>query len=145
MEKVRLHELEMAEAWYEEDQRSRWKVNLPFTPDFPLWTGIQTESLSVVLFTIDPEERLGEHTDSAEEALLILDGEVEVTVDNEALSLSAGELAVIPEMAPHAVRNVGDTTARCLGFFSKPQVISTFDQPVMPFGQRAPGLRDSEA
>ncbi len=42
-------------------------------------------------------------------------------------------------MAPHGLRNVGDETVRVVGFFSSNVVVSTFDQPVMPFGQRVVG------
>ena len=37
------------------------------------------------------------------------------------------------------MRNVGDETVRVVGFFSSNVVASTFDQPMMPLGQRAVG------
>ena len=62
--------------------------------------------------------------------------------------VSAGEMAVVPAMVPHALRNVGDETVRVVGFFSSNVVMSTFDQPMMPFGQRVvgtpPGLAEDE-
>ncbi len=42
-------------------------------------------------------------------------------------------------MVPHALRNVGDETVRVVGFFSSNVVVSTFDQPIMPLGQRVVG------
>jgi oxalate decarboxylase/phosphoglucose isomerase-like protein (cupin superfamily) len=70
---------------------------------------------------------------------LILEGEAEATVVDESGLVSAGEMAVVPAMAPHALRNVGDETVRVVGFFSSNVVTSVFDRPMMPFGQRAVG------
>jgi hypothetical protein len=42
-------------------------------------------------------------------------------------------------MVPHGMRNVGEQTLRVAGFFSSNVVVSTFDQPMMPFGQRVVG------
>jgi hypothetical protein len=42
-------------------------------------------------------------------------------------------------MVPHGLRNVGDETVRVVGFFSSNVVVATFDQPMMPFGQRVVG------
>ena len=49
--------------------------------------------------------------------------------------VSAGDMAVVPAMVPHALRNVGDETLRVVGFFSSSTVMSTFDQPVVPMGE----------
>ena len=46
--------------------------------------------------------------------------------------MTAGDLAVIPAMVPHAVRNIGDDTLKVVGFFSEPDVTSTFDEPIQP-------------
>ena len=45
----------------------------------------------------------------------------------------------MPAMEPHGLRNVGDERVRVAGFFSSNVIVSTFDQPVMPFGQRVVG------
>jgi uncharacterized cupin superfamily protein len=65
-----------------------------------------------------PGHRLGPHTDSAEEILLLFEGEVEATVGDEQGRVSAGEMAVVPAMVPHALRNVGDETVRVVGGLS---------------------------
>ena len=52
------------------------------------------------------------------------------------LSLAGpGTVAVVPAMAPHAIRNAGDTTARVIGFFPEPTVTATFVEPILPLGQ----------
>lgn len=94
---------------------------------------------------IEPGRYLGSHTDSAEEVLLIVSGTMEATVGDEVGELSAGQAALIPAMVSHGVRTIGSETARCVGFFSSAKVASTFDQPLMPFGQKVVGTPPIEA
>jgi quercetin dioxygenase-like cupin family protein len=129
----RIDQLELLEVWYENDPTMRLKVNFPF------FVGTGTKSTAVVYFEIEPGHRLGTHTDSAEEILLILEGEAEVSLEDEQGRLSAGEMALVPAMVPHGMRNAGDETVRVVGFFSSNVVVSTFDQPMIPFGQRVVG------
>ncbi|HSS57104.1 MAG TPA: hypothetical protein VLK59_03780 [Solirubrobacteraceae bacterium] len=42
---------------------------------------------------------------------------------------------MIPEMVPHGLVNVGDEVVRVVGFFCRPEIISTFGEPVQPVGQ----------
>ena len=129
----RIDELELMEVWYEDDPTMRLRVNFPF------FLGTGTMSTAVVYFEVDPGHRLGTHTDSAEEILLVLEGEAEATVGDEQGRLSAGEMALVPAMVPHGLRNAGDETVRVVGFFSSNVVVSTFDRPMMPFNQRTVG------
>ena len=129
----RIDELELMEVWYEDDPTMRLKVNFPF------FLGTGTKSTAVVYFEIEPGCRLGTHTDSAEEILLVLEGTAEVSLGDEQGRLSAGEMALVPAMEPHGLRNAGEDTVRVVGFFSSNVVVSTFDQPMMPFGQRVVG------
>ena len=77
---------------------------------------------------------LATHTDSAEEVLHVLEGEAEAEIGQEQRHLGAGELAVVPSMEPHSVRNVGDGTLRVLGIFSSSTLVSTFEEPLVPGG-----------
>lgn len=133
MKTADLSNLELMDAWYENDPAMRIGVNFPF------FAATGNRDSSVVYFEIDPDRYLGEHTDSAEEILLILSGSVEAIVGDEKGRLSEGQAALIPAMVPHRVRNIGRETARCVGFFAAATVQSTFDQPMMPFGQQAVG------
>ncbi len=130
---TQIGELELMEVWYEDDPTMRVRVNFPF------FVGNGTMSTAVVYFELEPGHRLGTHTDSAEEILLILEGTAEVSLGDEQGRLSAGEMALVPAMVPHGLRNVGDDTVRVVGFFSSNVVVSTFDQPMMPFNQRVVG------
>jgi uncharacterized cupin superfamily protein len=71
--------------------------------------------------------------------LLILQGTAEVTVGNERGRASAGEIAVVPAMVSHSLRNDGEETVRVVGFFSSSTVDSVFDRPMMPINQRVLG------
>ena len=133
MIRAKISDLELLESWYEDDPTMRVRVNFPF------YVGNGARNTAVVYFELEPGHRLGTHTDSAEEILLILEGEAEATVGDEQGRISAGEMAVVPAMVPHALRNVGNETVRAVGFFSSNVVASVFDRPMMPFGRRAVG------
>lgn len=126
---AKIDELALLEAGYENDPTMRGKVNFPFTAA----TG--TKNTAVVYFEIEPGHRLGTHTDSAEEIILILGGTAAVSVGDEQGQVSAGEMALVPAMVPHSLRNVGEETLRVVGFFSSSTVMSTFDQPIVPLDQ----------
>ena len=103
---------------------------------FPFHSGTGTASTASVLFELDPGSALATHTDSAEEVLLVLEGEGEAHVGEQQVRLGAGQLAVVPAMAPHGIRNIGETNLRVLGFFSSSTVVATFDEPLGPDGER---------
>jgi len=133
MKTANLTTLALHDAWYAQDPRMRIKV------DFPFYGATGNASSAVVYFEIEPGHYLGTHSDSAEEIILILAGTVEASLGDERGTLGPGEAALIPALAPHGVRNIGTETARCVGFFAAAAVTSTFDQPLMPFGQQAVG------
>ena len=123
-------EIEVEERWYESNPTMRFKIAVPFNAE----TG--NKDSAVGYFEVEPGNALPAHTDSAEEILLCLAGRVEVTLENERSQISAGDMALVPAMVPHALRNRGTETVRVLGFFSRVMVESTFQQPLMPNGQR---------
>src|ERR687889_750401 len=127
---AQLNEIEVEERWYESDPTMRFKIALPFNAE----TG--SEDLAVGYFEVEPGNALPTHTDSAEEILLCLEGRVEVSLGNERSQISAGERGLVSAMVPHALRNGGTETVRVVGFFSRVVVESTFEQPLMPNGQR---------
>jgi quercetin dioxygenase-like cupin family protein len=133
------NELELMEGWAEEDPSIRLRV------DFPIFAATGAKSSAVVYFEVEPEHHIGRHTDSAEEVLLILEGTAEAVVGDERGRLAAGEIALVPEMVPHDVYNAGEETLKVLGFFSAAEIVSTFDEPVMPEGSRVVGTPPPEA
>jgi quercetin dioxygenase-like cupin family protein len=121
--------LELMQGWFDSDpEHTRVRVTFPINK----WAG--SADSAAVYFEIEPGNRLAEHTDSAEEILYVVAGDAEAQVAGERGRLSAGDLAVIPAMVPHAVANVGSDTVKVVGFFSQSEIISTFNEPVQPFG-----------
>ena len=107
--------------------------NRKVTGNFALYSAVGAKSGAAVYFELEPGKELGAHTDSAEEIVYVIDGAIEATLDNnEKDSLSAGELGVVPVMERHNFRNVGTNTAKVIGFFSSPNVVSTFEKVFMP-------------
>jgi len=113
------------------------RVNFPFSPAFPAATGVELEGgHNVVYFELDPGRELSTHTDSPEEIVVCLDGEtVDAWVGEATGTIRAGDLTVIPSMAPHGFRNGGAETARFLGFFSDGTTVSEFETSVEPLGE----------
>ena len=101
---------------------------------FPLHSATGTASTATVLFELDPGAELNVHTDSAEELLVIVHGTAEARVGDEVGRVSANQVAVVPPMAPHGLRNIGDDVLRVLGTFSASTVVSTFEQPIVEGG-----------
>ncbi len=130
---MRLDDLELMEAWQERDPSLRWNVV------FPLMETPGTESLGVVYFELEAGEALATHTDSRDEIVVLLSGSGEGTVGDESAPLSAGGLIFIPAMASHGFRNTGPATVRAVGIFAGATVTSTFEEPVMPVGERVFG------
>jgi quercetin dioxygenase-like cupin family protein len=126
---VKTSELELMQGWFDSDpQHARVRVHFPINK----WAGSQDSA--VVYFEVKPGDRLPLHTDSAEEILYIVAGEAEAEVGDERGGIAAGDLAVIPAMVPHGLVNVGTETLKVVGFFSESEIISSFDEPVQPFG-----------
>ena len=99
---------------------------------FPHSSAVGTASTATVYFELEPGAHLGRHTDSAEELLLVLEGQGEAIVGDEPASVRAGMIVTVPALEPHDIRNVGSGTLRVLGFFSASTVVATFDEPAAP-------------
>ena len=101
---------------------------------FPLHSATGTASTATVLFELDPGAELYTHQDSAEELLIVVQGSAEARVGDEIGRLEAHQVALVPPMAPHGLRNVGEDVLRVLGTFSASTVVSTFEQPFQEDG-----------
>ncbi|WP_209121282.1 cupin domain-containing protein [Alkalihalobacillus sp. BA299] len=136
MNKVNIHKLPLMDLWYDSEKSKKWKANLPFTPQFPLWSGINSTQSTVVYFELEPGKELGEHFESSEEILFVLSGDAEVVIDNERSNVSDGDLVVIPPSVPHYIINNGEGTAKFLGFFANKDSRTTFSEEVSPVGMK---------
>jgi quercetin dioxygenase-like cupin family protein len=96
---------------------------------FPLHSATGSASTATVLFELDPGAELYVHTDSAEELLIVVQGTAEARVGDEIGRIETHQVALVPPMAPHGLRNIGDDVLRVLGTFSASTVVSTFERP----------------
>jgi quercetin dioxygenase-like cupin family protein len=127
---AQLSELEPAEYWCEAHPTLRGRL------DLTMHTGNGAASSAVIYFEHEPGEHHGRHTDSAEEIVLVLEGEAEVVAGDERVRLPAGAVALVPAMVPHDIYNVGQGRLRVVGFFSSAAIVSRFDETLVPFGTR---------
>ena len=133
MHTVQTQQLELLPAHHRDDEanvvRAAW----------PLHGGTGSRSTAAVYFQLERGKRLGRHTDSAEEVLVVLTGEVDVIVGDERRRLQAGGMAVVPAEVPHDVVAIGFGTARMTGVFPSSTVVSVFDDEWLPYGTRVLG------
>jgi quercetin dioxygenase-like cupin family protein len=101
---------------------------------FPVHWQTGATSTAMVYFELEPGMHLGTHTDSAEEILVVIGGEVEATVAGETARVGRGGVVVVPTMAPHDVRNVGTETARVAGIFGANATASVFESEFSVMG-----------
>jgi quercetin dioxygenase-like cupin family protein len=135
---ARLGDAELHEGWLERDPTVR--ANFAF----PMFWATGNASTSVLYVELEPGKGGPRHTDTPEELLLVLEGEVEVTIGEERSVVGAEELVLIPAMVPHSFRNVGSTRARIVGFFSANAVVAHFEEPVLPMAVRTLGTPTPE-
>jgi len=127
MKKVNLNQLELTEFTGKNDTAQHCLAT------FPLFGVHGTENTATVYFELEPGDALGRHTDSAEELLLVLEGNVEAEVRGETAPLTIGDIALVPKMVPHNIVNTGSSKARILGFFGGANhIVATFEKTWLP-------------
>jgi quercetin dioxygenase-like cupin family protein len=125
-----LEDLEFSDAWQEDHDDARWRS----APGHGASSGARSSGSSVI--EVDAGRRLPEHTDSAEETIVVLAGVAEVRVDDETARVPAGGLALVPAERPHEVRNAGADVLRFAAIYAAPEVVTTYRHPVQPDGER---------
>jgi quercetin dioxygenase-like cupin family protein len=63
----------------------------------------QGKNVSVTLFAFDKGEEISSHSSSGDALVYILDGEAEITIDNEKFNLKEGQTIVMPKGIAHAL------------------------------------------
>jgi quercetin dioxygenase-like cupin family protein len=117
---------ELSEAWQEGEDGARWRSAAGHA-------GVASGSS---LLEVDPGNRLPRHTDSAEEAIVVVAGTASVSVGEETELVPAGGVALVPECVPHEVRNEGDETLRFVAVYASTDVTTTYEADVQPDGGR---------
>jgi quercetin dioxygenase-like cupin family protein len=123
-------ELEFSDAWIEGDDSKRWRSAAAHGPG----AGATASGSSVL--EVEPGCGLGRHTDSAEEAIVVLTGRAEIRIGDESATVSAGGMAIVPKDVPHEVRNSGDELLRFAAIYAEPEVVTTYEDDVQPDGGR---------
>jgi quercetin dioxygenase-like cupin family protein len=118
--------LEFNDAWIDGVDGARWRSAAGH--------GAAASGSSVI--EVPAGCRLPRHTDSAEEAVVVLAGTAAITVGDEQAGVPAGGVAVVPKDVPHEVRNAGDDTLRFVAVYAEPKVVTTYEHPVQPDGSR---------
>jgi len=124
MEAARFEGLE--EAWIDGEDGARWRST----------AGLAGAAMGSSLLEIAPGHRLPRHVDSAEETIVVVSGTAEVVVGDEAETLGAGAVALVPRDVPHEVRNAGDEPLRFAAVYASPDVTTTYEAAVQPAGER---------
>ena len=133
MRHVQFDDVELVEMWSDDDPAIRSR-----SAYVSYWqTG--SRSSAAVVFELDPGKSFGRHRHTAEETIIVLEGEVEVLVGDERVRLSAGGLVVAPALVRHDIACVGESTARCVGVWSSASVVSLWDRKLQPNDSRRAG------
>ena len=122
--------VEFSDAWIEGDERGRWRSATGHG------RGIGAKASGSSLLEVEPGCLLPRHTDSAEELIVIVSGSATVIVGDETAVASAGAIALVPECVPHEVHNAGEEPLRFWAVYAKPEVTTTYEEPVQPDGGR---------
>ena len=94
---------------------------VPWRPNYRKWDIIQpgdgTTSSSMSYSVIGVGAGAPMHTHEADELIVVLEGTLEVRVNDEVFQVGANHTIVVPPNVPHGFTIVGDSDARILGFF----------------------------
>lgn len=69
-------------------------------------TLIKKEKGTITLFAFDEGEALSEHTAPFDAFVYIVDGEADITIENDPYTVSSGKALILPANRPHAVKAV---------------------------------------
>lgn len=125
-EPTNIASLDLAEARAADDGRVRW------AGAYAAYGGAGSSKSATVYFTIAPGDRLGRHTDTAEETQFIVGGRGELHLDDGVRPVAPGDVIVLSEGTPHDLTNVGSEVLQVVGFFAAPAVEQHFDDVMLP-------------
>ena len=120
----------LEDAWIDGEDSARWRSAAGHGPD-----GGAVASGSSLL-EVGAGCRLPQHTDSAEETIVVLAGEGVVTVAEEKRPVRPGAIVLVPAGVPHDIRNAGGGPLRFVAVYADTDVVTTYEDEVQPDGSR---------
>jgi len=84
------------------------------------------DSLSISELTISPDSKVPTHTHPTEEAMVILDGELDAVLGDEVITVTPGKTVHAPAGVKHGFVNRSGSSARIYGVFPTGKVERTF-------------------
>ncbi len=128
---VDLKSIELNEFFGKEDKKQHCKAT------FPILGAMGSKDLASVYFEVEPGDHLGRHTDSAEELILILEGDAEVEIGGEKADASERSVVLVPRQVPHDIVNTGQKTLKILGFFGGANnIVANFEDELVPINTK---------
>lgn len=98
-------------------------------------------AFSVVEFISEPGEGVGTHVHENEEELVyLLQGQIEVTLGDQTMTVPQGACALLPRNIPHGYKNTGDIQSRLLAVL----LPGNLDQFFVRLNQELSTKRDHE-
>jgi quercetin dioxygenase-like cupin family protein len=110
--------------------------SMKFVAVFPVGEREGATASAVAYYVVEPGCHSGLHSDNAEEVVYVADGEGEAFVSGRQVPLEAGAFAVMPAGVQHDIYAYGETELRLLSFFPTPEIVSTFQEMILPMGTR---------
>lgn len=130
---VDLSDVALRSLWTDEDPSIRQRAGY-----VTHWLA-GARSSAAVYIELEPGAHVGRHRHSAEETILVIEGDVIMAIGEESRAISGPALAVAPAFVRHDVRCVGEHLARCVGFWSSASVVSLWDAVLQPANSRRTG------
>ena len=127
MDSASFADIELESSWYQDDETARWRSA----------SGHAGDTSGSSLLEVDPGCRLPRHTDSAEEAVVIVSGRARVILGEDSREVPAGSVVLIPANTPHEVHSTGTDALRFVALYASDDVITTYERDVQPDGERA--------
>lgn len=101
-----------------------------------------SQTSTSLLFEIPAGHTAPKHQDSADEIALVVQGSGELTVGDETVQVKPGDMALLPRMVPHQVKNTSSETMRLVTFLPSATIANIFEKPIAPLGTRLLGSPD---
>jgi quercetin dioxygenase-like cupin family protein len=125
---------EQADSPYAIEITQDYHPSLRFVAVFPVGEEQGASASSVAYYIFEPGCHSGLHGDNAEEIVFVAEGEGEAFVSCRQVPLEPGRFAVMPAGVQHDIYAHGESELRLLSFFPTPEIVTTFQEPVLPSG-----------